>query len=270
MATLPRLVALLFALNSSIATAADLSSIYQQALTHDSQLQAARSGLQATLEGEEQISAAYYPTLALNANTLKNSAQTNGGATDSYDSRGYGITLNQGLYHRDIIVNAREIRSGITQGELSYKLAQQGLILRVANAYFELLSAQDGLELAQAEKRAISQQLKQTKQRFDVGLSAITDVHEAQAGFDMIVAQEISAQTLLDSSREALREIVGKEVNQITTLQANLPYHLQHLPTSITGSNWPSTTILHSIFSVRPPKQLAMALIKPMQDTIHL
>lgn len=214
---------LLSAFCSSIVVAADLSSIYRDALSHDSQLHAAKSGLQATLEGEEQISAAYYPTIAFNANALKNSSQTNGGTTDTYDSKGYGITLKQGLYHRDVIIGAREIRSGITQGELGYKLAQQGLIMRVANAYFELLSAQDGLELALAEKRAISQQLKQTKQRFDVGLSAITDVHEAQAGFDMIVAQEISAQTLLDNNREALREIIGRDVGEVATLQAKLP-----------------------------------------------
>ncbi|MCW8825914.1 MAG: TolC family outer membrane protein [Gammaproteobacteria bacterium] len=202
---------------------ADLSSIYRDAQLHDSQLQGAKSELQATLEGREQISAAYYPTIALNANTLNNRSQTGSGPSDSYNSMGYGITLNQGLYHRDIIISAREIESGIAQGELGYALAEQGLILRVASAYFDILSAQDGLELAQAEKRAISQQLKQAKQRFDVGLSAITDVHEAQAGYDMVVAQEIAAQTALDNSREALREIVGKSVGKLSVLQPNLP-----------------------------------------------
>jgi outer membrane protein len=205
-----------------LAIGADLVTIYQEALRHDSQLQGAKSELQAIREGSAQINAAYYPTIALNATALSNRSQTNGGTTDSYSNSGYGITLKQGLYHRDIIVSAREIEAGISQGELGYALAEQGLILRVANSYFELLAAQDGLELAQAEKRAISQQLKQAKQRFDVGLSAITDVHEAQAGYDMAVAQEISAQSTLDSSRELLREIVGQPVGALAGLQSKL------------------------------------------------
>ncbi len=220
MLTLPRLSALLLTFNLPFAVGANLSSIYQDALTNDSQLQVAKSGLQATLEGKAQVNAAFYPSIALNANTLKNRNLT---SAESYDSTGYGISLNQGLYHRDVIVSAREIESAINQSELNYQLAQQGLILRIATAYFELLSAQDGLELAQAEKRAIQQQLKQSKQRFNVGLSAITDVHEAQAGYDMVVAQEIAAQTVLDSSREALREIVGKAVGKISRLKATLP-----------------------------------------------
>ncbi|NOR52137.1 MAG: TolC family outer membrane protein [Gammaproteobacteria bacterium] len=223
MFTLPRLATLIIAFTAPVAVGADLSSIYQDALTNDSQLQGAESGLQATLEGRAQIRSAYYPNITFSANTMKNRSQTNGGATDSYNSTGYGISLNQGLYHRDVIVGAQEVESGITQGELGFKLAQQGLIMRVASAYFELLSAQDGLELAQSEKRAISQQLNQTKQRFDVGLSAITDVHEAQAGYDMVVAQEIAAQTSLDSALEALREIVGKPVGSVSVLQADLP-----------------------------------------------
>ncbi len=223
MTILFKFVALLAALTAPAAMAADLSSIYQEALSHDSQLKAAKSGLQVMLEGEEQISAAYFPTIAINANISKNRSQTSGEAPNSYDSRGYGITLTQRLYHRDVIINSREIRSAISQSQLEYRLAQQELILRVANGYFELLSALDGLELARAEKRAVSQQLKRTQQRFDVGLSAITEVHEAQAGFDMIVVDEIDAKIRLDSSREALREIIGREVGEIVTLQANLP-----------------------------------------------
>ena len=219
----PKFAALLLLFIAPVAVSADLSSIYQDALSNDTQLQGARSGLQATLEGRAQVRAALYPTITLNANAMKNRSKIIGGSSDSYNSTGYGISLNQGLYHRDIIVSGREIESSIALGELEYQQAEEGLILRVANAYFGLLSAQDGLELAQAERRAISQQLKQTKQRFDVGLSAITDVHEAQASYDMVVAQEIAAQIALDNSREALREIVGKPVGEFALLQNDLP-----------------------------------------------
>ena len=70
------------------------------------------------------------------------------------------------------------------QAEVNYLLARQQLMLRVTNAYFAVLQAQDSLEFVQAEKRAIERQLEQTKHRFSVGLTAITDVHEAQAQFD--------------------------------------------------------------------------------------
>jgi len=214
---------LLLSATSLVAEGADLNSIYQDALLHDSQLQGAKSEMQATFEGRAQIDSAYYPAIAFNANAMKNRNQINSGSANSYNSKGYGITLKQGIYHRDIIVSSEEIESKIKQAQINLKVAEQGLILRVANSYFALLSAQDTLELARAEKRAISQQLKQAKQRFDVGLSAITDVHEAQAGYDMVIAQEISAQTSLDSAKETLREIIGKPVTRVSKLQPNLP-----------------------------------------------
>lgn len=223
----PKVVALLLSFCAPVAASSDLISdlntIYQDALSNDSQLQGARKGLQAGLEGRAQVRAALFPTITLDANAMKNHSQTIGESGDSYNSTGFGITLSQGLYHRDIIISGREIEADITQGELEYQLAGEGLILRVANAYFGLLSAQDGLELARAERRAISQHLKQTRQRFDVGLFAITDVYEAQASYDMVVAQEIAAQTALDNSREALREIVGKAVGEVALLQSDLP-----------------------------------------------
>ena len=95
--------------------------------------------------------------------------------------------------------------------DATYAAAQQSLILRVATAYFDVLKAQDNLVFVQAEKAAVGRQLEQTKQRFEVGLSAITDVHDAQAQYDSVLADEVLAQNDLINSYEGLREITGLE-----------------------------------------------------------
>lgn len=97
------------------------------------------------------------------------------------------------------------------QADATYAATQQGLILRVSQAYFEVLRAQDNLVFVRAEKAAVGRQLEQTKQRFEVGLSAITDVHDAQAQYDAVLADEVLAENDLINSYESLREITGQE-----------------------------------------------------------
>ena len=104
------------------------------------------------------------------------------------------------------------------QADSSYAAVQQGLILRVAQAYFEVLRAQDKLEFVRAEKAAVARQLEQTNQRFEVGLSAITDVHDAQAQYDTVLANEVLAENSLVNSYEALREITGNEHTNLSIL----------------------------------------------------
>lgn len=93
--------------------------------------------------------------------------------------------------------------------------------MRVATAYFEVLRAQDGLEFVQAEKKAVERQLDQEKQRFEVGLSAITNVHEAQAEYDSVLAAEVTAKNDLVNSYEALREITGQGHQNLDVLDVN-------------------------------------------------
>ena len=107
------------------------------------------------------------------------------------------------------------------QAEASYDLAQQNLIIRVASAYFNVLARQDDLEFVRSEKRAIERQLEQTKQRHAVGLTAITDVHEAQAQFDNAVAREIVAINEVEIAREELGEITGKYHDKLNVLDTD-------------------------------------------------
>ena len=113
--------------------------------------------------------------------------------------------------------------SQVAAAEAGYLADEQGLVLRVAEAYFDAVAAADALEFAVAEKRAISRQLEQAQKRFEVGLSAITDVQEAQARYDLTVAEEIEANRTLRTAQEALREITGVYPSNLPGLKADMP-----------------------------------------------
>jgi len=131
--------------------------------------------------------------------------------------------LTQPVYHHDYWVGLRQADATVAQAEADYGVAKQDLMIRLASGYFDLLAAQDNLDFARAEKEATARQLEQAKQRFEVGLIAITDVHEAQAQYDLTVAQEISADNLLANAREALQEITGQYEETPQLLQDDIP-----------------------------------------------
>jgi outer membrane protein len=131
--------------------------------------------------------------------------------------------LSQSVYRKEYGIQLDQADKQIAQAEVTYAAEEQDLILRVAQAYFNVLSAQDMLEFAKAENAAIARQLDQSKQRFEVGLIAITDVHEAQAAFDQSRADLIQAENVLDNAWEAQQEIILQSVNQLAPLTADLP-----------------------------------------------
>lgn len=137
--------------------------------------------------------------------------------TSTYDKNylSAGINFSQELYNRASWLTLDTAEKTARQADATYAATQQDLILRVSQAYFEVLSAQDNLEFVRAEKAAVARQLEQTKQRFEVGLSAITDVHDAQAQYDGVLADEVNN---LINSYESLREITGQEHNNLNVL----------------------------------------------------
>lgn len=209
-------------LGASSLHAENLLDVYRMAQQSDPTLRAAEAGNQAAQQGRAQSRAVLLPQVNLSADVTKNQRDANGVSTD-YDSSGYNLSLVQSLYHHDYYQQLKVADAGIAQANALYEAARQGLILRVASAYFRLLAAQDSLTTAEASKRAIAQQLRQTQQRFEVGLTAITDVHEAQAGYDAAVAAEIAASNGLDIAREELREITGQEPLAPAALQESMP-----------------------------------------------
>ena len=219
------LLSLTLLLGSASLHADTLLDVYRQALESDPQLRAAEAAWMAAQEARPQSRAGLLPQIEASANATRTTQEMlqPGSSKESYNSRGYTLSLNQSLYNQQNYVQLRQADAIIAQAGASYEASRQGLILRVAEAYFNLLSANDDLATAEATKRAISQQLRQTQQRFEVGLSAITDVHEAQAGYDAAVAAEIGAKNGLDLAREALREIIGQEPVTLAKLGEDMP-----------------------------------------------
>lgn len=218
-------------LGSASASAENLMDIYRLAQKNDPQLRAAQAANQAAQATRGQSRAAFLPQIGLTAHYTQNNADITKVSPDSsasigktdYISQGYTLSLTQSLYHHEYYVQLRQTDASIAAADAQFEAAKQGTVLRVAQTYFNLLAAQDNLTTAEASKRAISQQLRQTQQRFEVGLSAITDVHEAQAGYDSAIAAELAAQNQLDIAKENLREIIGQEPMALAVLKDEVP-----------------------------------------------
>lgn len=219
------ILAFLFSVNTS---AADLISVYQLAEENDpiylQEIAAYRAALQAKPQARSQL----LPSVNVTANTTRidqeiSSASPFGSDGDiNFNRRGYSLNISQPIFRRDRFVALDQADSEIKQAEAELTEAQQELIVRIAERYFEVLSAKDNLEFAQAEVKSLSRQLEQANQRFEVGLSAITDVQEAQAGYDLAVAQEILALNSIDNAQEAMRELTGDYVSDFEVLGENI------------------------------------------------
>jgi outer membrane protein len=201
--------------------ASDLLEIYEQALASDPQLREADANLQGVLQRKPQAIAQLLPqvnagwTYQDNKNNLRairgvGSVVAPSISDTTSDGWGWSVDLTQTLFRADQWLRVRQADKEAAQSEADYQAARQNLITRVATAYFDVLAAQDTLESEQAAKEAIGRQLEQAQKRFEVGLIAITDVQEAQAGFDEAVAAEITAKRVLANRREVLREITGQ------------------------------------------------------------
>lgn len=148
----------------------------------------------------------------------------------------YGVNLNMSLYDHANYLGLDRAELVAQQSDAVLGATFQSLMLRTVNAYLAVLREQDSLVFVKAELQAIERQLEQTKQRFEVGLTAITDVHEAQANYDNTVARQISAENLLELRLEELREITGKYHKRISVLDTKLFSAVQ--PTPETANAW--------------------------------
>ncbi|HEY6527804.1 MAG TPA: TolC family protein, partial [Cellvibrionaceae bacterium] len=179
------------------AQADTLKEIYQQALQNDHQFKAAQANLAAGREAPALGRAGLLPQVSADAQIAKQEVDVDGQPQISGRSateKSYGASLRQPLF--DLAV-WNQYRASQVQGDLAeiqFAADQQDLIIRTSEAYFEALKAVDNSNTAKSEEAALARQLEQTKQRFAVGLIAITDVHEAQAAYDAAVAAKLLAQ----------------------------------------------------------------------------
>lgn len=210
---------------STEALAEDLRDIYQLAKNNDPQFKAAQASYHADKEIRSQARSALLPQINATANKAENTLEPiePAAAKTDYASTGYSLSLNQAVYHHEYYVQLKQANSQVARATAQLHDAEQALVLRVAQNYFDVQAAIDNRVFARAEKEAIGEQLQQARQRFNVGLTAITDVHEAQARYDQSVAQDILAENQLAIALEALRALTGQAHEHLQPLGENSP-----------------------------------------------
>ncbi|MFN3710113.1 MAG: outer membrane channel protein TolC [Alishewanella aestuarii] len=199
-------------------SAEDLQAVYQLATQKDPVVQRAAASRDAATARIDVSRSRLLPSVNFGADVTRSSRDNL--RFSGNNTVGAGIQARQSLFDWSNWQGLSRAEKVALQSQTVYNAEVQALIVRVTSAYFDVLRARDNLTFVEAEKRSVERQLEQTKQRFAVGLTAITDVHEAQAQFDSVVARGISSENALENAREALREITGQyhaEIAQLNT-----------------------------------------------------
>jgi outer membrane protein len=212
-----------------------LIDVYMRALANDPAIREAEATYLASAQAKPLARAGLLPGLNLRGTLSSSYQNTRGGALSpeglpigtrsifDQDRDGWGVTLSQTLFDWSLYATLRQADKRVARAETDYEAAKQQLLVRVATSYFNVLAAEDNLASAVSSREAISRQLEQAQRRFEVGLIAITDVQQSQAGYDTAVAAEIEAQRLLSTAHEVLREIVGEIVPDLAAPTDDLP-----------------------------------------------
>ena len=213
------------------AEAASLLEIYQQALQSDPQIHEAEARRLAALVAKPQARGVLLPQISASSEWSQSDVSGSEfnvafGTTpfeSDTDGTRWNVGLRQTVFRWDQVVNLKRADKSVARAEAVREAAQQDLIVRVAQRYFDVLAAEDRLTSIHANRTAIARQLEQAKQRFEVGLIAITDVQESQAAYDQAVANEIGAKRTLATAREFLREITGEYVSALSAPGDDFP-----------------------------------------------
>mgnify|MGYP001820249851 CR=1 FL=1 len=209
------------------AFAVDLIGVHDLAARNDPALQAAAFRKEATGENERQAWSNLLPSLSGSASQTWGSSTTSVAGTkvddSDTDNSSWGFNLRQSLYDQSNYEQLDIARGQVSQADAIYNIAYQDFLVRVAGSYFAVLTAQDGVIFAEAEEKALQRQFEQAEQRFEVGLTAVTDVHEARASYDNARARAIVSRNNLADTKEALYELTRQYFDDIDPLQEVLP-----------------------------------------------
>jgi outer membrane protein len=236
----PLSVLLLSLLWTGAASAKDLVGVFEDARQNDPQIRAADANRLAQRETKPQALAALLPQISATAartKQLQDGSQSQlsfdpiGGGfvsiptnfTSDGTTKQWAFSLRQNIFSWSNWMTLKAASSEVAQAEANYQAAEQNLILRVSQAYFNVLSAQDNLDAQQASLEAISRQLDQANKRFEVGLIAITDVQEAKAARDNAAAAVIAAKRTLATSGDQLSEITGQKYDSLSKPGVDMP-----------------------------------------------
>jgi outer membrane protein len=218
-----------------LAGSADLGSIYQQALKNDPLIREAEANRLAARESKPQALSALLPQVSASGRYNEEETDSTGAFIQpgfppepqirnlDGNNSAWELTLRQNVFRWENWAALRRANAESAQAEADYLVAQQDLILRTSEAYFNVLAAQDTLEAAQAAHDAIARQLEQSEKRFEVGLIAVTDVQEAKAAFDSATAALIQGKRNLATAGERLRELTGNTFAELSKPGADMP-----------------------------------------------
>ena len=230
---------------SAPAAAVDLLGVYELASSNDPEIRAAERRLDASEIETKLARANFLPQInaTLQRTPIGNSQpKINAVELDEndIDSENYSLNLTQSLYDHSNFVEMERARLVVAQADAQFNVALQDFLQRTAQRYFDLLNAIDALRFAEAEEKALNRQYEQAEQRFEVGLSAVTDLLEAQASWDGARARTIVAENSLEDAREGLRELTGTMFDSFKPLTEELPLN----PPDPDGSDeWVSTAL---------------------------
>ena len=206
----------------SQASAYSLIDAYQDALGNDAELASARASLEADRQLIPLARSRTLPSAGASAEIAREFYSPDPGSSSNFTSQTYGVSLSYPIYSPVDRVAVDQSQLQVQASEARLLSAQQDLVLRVAEAYFNVLAAENNYETTQAEKTAIAEQLAAAKRNFEVGTATITDQQEAQARFDLAVAQEVAAQNQLEVQRAALQLLTGQPVPELADLSTNV------------------------------------------------
>ena len=204
---------------------ADLLGVYRLAKQNDPSFAAAQAQYQADQERLPQGLALLLPVIEAEAGTNINDLKNRSDLVDvdnRFNDHGWSVSLTQPIFRWENFVQYKQAGFQVQQAGAVFEQSKQDLIVRVADAYFNVLAAQDTLAFTRAEKISISEQLAQAKRNFEVGTATITDTNEAQARYDLSAAQEIAALNDLEIAQRALEQITASLANELTPLKPDL------------------------------------------------
>jgi outer membrane protein len=244
---------LMVGISAEAAEAQDLSQIYQEALSKDPLLAAARNSNRAMQEKLVQGQAQYLPTITFNAGAtasrtdikyIGSASIFRNGGRENFEGYSYGVNLNQPIFRQQIRAQLEQAKSQVAQADKQLVLAQQNLIIRSSKAYFDVLLAQDKVALIRAQKEAVDKQKQQAQANFEVGTATITDVNEAQARFDLIQAQEIAALSDLELKKRSVQSIIGHMPAELKSVRTDLQ---PQMPEPMVMEDWVNMALQNNL-----------------------
>jgi len=208
------------------AQAADLMQVYRDALEFDAQYASVRAQSAADRERKAQGLAGLLPQVGASAGSQYNDIRFTEPLSGSgrYNTNNWGVQLTQPIFRLQNWEQYKQGELAAAIAELQSASAQQDLMLRAANAYFDLLNSQETLASIVAQKEAAAQQLELAKKSFEVGTTTITDVHEAQSRYDLAVASEAAAQADVEVKHQTLRQLTGKDYGPLAPLREGVKF----------------------------------------------